>query len=50
MSLSGDTVEVLLSSSFVRLCVAGAWSCKVFFSSDDAIATVTALQTGRSPY
>ena len=49
-SLSGDTVEVLISSSFVRLCVAGAWSCKFFFSSDDPIATVTALQTGRSPY
>ena len=28
---AGDTVEVLLSSSFIMLSVAGAWSCKVVF-------------------
>ena len=52
---TGDTVEVLLSSSFIMLSVAGACSCNVvffvlFFSSGDSTATVTALQSGRSPH
>ena len=52
---AADTVAVLLASSLLLLSAAGACSCNVvvfcpLFSSGDSTATVTALQSGRSPY
>ena len=53
---AGDTVVVLLFSSFILLSVAGFLflECCCFFcplfSSGDWTATVTALQSGRSPH
>ena len=53
---AGDTVEVLLSSYFIMISVAGDCSCNVVFfvvlvfSSGDSTATATALQSGRSPH
>ena len=52
---AGDTVAVLLSSSLILPSAAGAGPCNVavfchLFSSGDSTATVTALQSGRSPH